>query len=96
MRQAPVVRCILLQHRPSVQGRDLAGINGETRQEGRPRRADLACCRCDCLYLGSHDLEPGDLIFTGTPAGVGALNPGDVVSGGVEGIGEITFTIGKR
>jgi fumarylpyruvate hydrolase len=62
----------------------------------RPDRTDLACCRCDCLYLGSRCLEPGDLIFTGTPAGVGALNPGDVVSGGVEGIGEITFTIGKR
>jgi fumarylpyruvate hydrolase len=41
-------------------------------------------------------LQPGDLIFTGTPAGVGALNPGDTVSGGVEGVGEITFTIGKR
>lgn len=31
-------------------------------------------------------LQPGDLIFTGTPAGVGPLRPGDRVEGGVEGI----------
>jgi fumarylpyruvate hydrolase len=32
-------------------------------------------------------LEPGDLVFTGTPAGVGRLNPGDRVRGGVDGVG---------
>ena len=30
--------------------------------------------------------RPGDLIFTGTPAGVGALKPGDRLEGGVEGL----------
>jgi fumarylpyruvate hydrolase len=39
-------------------------------------------------------LAPGDLIYTGTPAGVGPLVPGDEVRGGVEGIGEIALTIG--
>ncbi len=38
-------------------------------------------------------LEPGDLIFTGTPAGVAALVPGDRVAGGVEGVGEIEIRI---
>ena len=38
-------------------------------------------------------LAPGDLVYTGTPAGVGALQPGDVVSGGVDGIGEFTMTV---
>ncbi|MGJ7487398.1 fumarylacetoacetate hydrolase family protein [Variovorax sp. LT2P21] len=38
-------------------------------------------------------LAPGDLIYTGTPAGVGALQPGDVVSGGAVGIGEFTMTV---
>lgn len=33
------------------------------------------------------ELRPGDLIFTGTPAGVGALVPGDRVRGGVDGVG---------
>ncbi|MBM5812109.1 MAG: fumarylacetoacetate hydrolase family protein [Gammaproteobacteria bacterium] len=39
-------------------------------------------------------LAPGDLIFTGTPAGVGALHPGDRVVGGVEGVGVLEHTIG--
>jgi fumarylpyruvate hydrolase len=33
-----------------------------------------------------YELRPGDLIFTGTPAGVGALKPGDRLEGGVEGL----------
>ena len=32
-------------------------------------------------------LEPGDLILTGTPAGVGPLSPGDIVEVEIEGIG---------
>ena len=38
-------------------------------------------------------LAPGDLIMTGTPAGVGAVVRGDVMHGGVAGIGEITFEV---
>jgi fumarylpyruvate hydrolase len=41
-----------------------------------------------------YHLEPGDLIYTGTPEGVGPLLPGDKVTGRVEGIGEIAFTVG--
>jgi fumarylpyruvate hydrolase len=39
-------------------------------------------------------LQPGDIIFTGTPAGVGPLVTGDRVRGGVDGVGEIAITIG--
>ena len=38
-------------------------------------------------------LAPGDLIFTGTPAGVAALNPGDRVRGGVDGVATFELTI---
>jgi fumarylpyruvate hydrolase len=38
-------------------------------------------------------LQPGDLIFTGTPAGVGAVKKGDVLAGAVEGLGELKVTI---
>ena len=41
-------------------------------------------------------LAPGDLIYSGTPAGVGPLQPGDYVTGGVEGVAEFGFTIGLR
>jgi fumarylpyruvate hydrolase len=40
-----------------------------------------------------YTLKPGDLIFTGTPSGVGPLLEGDVVEGGVEFLGTLQFTI---
>jgi len=39
------------------------------------------------------ELRPGDLIFTGTPAGVGAVQRGDVMEGGVEGLGLIRLKV---
>ncbi|NQU58779.1 MAG: fumarylacetoacetate hydrolase family protein [Rhodospirillales bacterium] len=39
------------------------------------------------------EVKPGDLIFTGTPAGVGAIKPGDVMSGGIDGIGALEITV---
>lgn len=41
-----------------------------------------------------YHLQPGDLIFTGTPEGVGPLQPGDRIEGAVEGVGSITLDIG--
>ena len=41
-------------------------------------------------------LAPGDIIMTGTPAGVGAVVPGDVLTGGVDGIAEFEVTVGPR
>jgi fumarylpyruvate hydrolase len=38
-------------------------------------------------------LKAGDIIYTGTPEGVGPISKGDKISGGVEGIGEISITI---
>jgi fumarylpyruvate hydrolase len=42
------------------------------------------------------ELAAGDLIFTGTPSGVGALAPGDVVRGAVDGVASFEFTMGPR
>ena len=39
------------------------------------------------------ELVPGDLIFTGTPSGVGPVKPGDVMEGGIEGIGELRVKV---
>jgi fumarylpyruvate hydrolase len=38
-------------------------------------------------------LQPGDLIFTGTPEGVGAVVPGDLMKGGVDGLGELSVRV---
>ena len=71
-------------------------VNDEERQ-----RADLS----DMIWRtpeiiaalsGSWALAPGDLIFTGTPAGVGALRPGDRVTCGVDGLAPLSFSIAER
>ena len=41
-----------------------------------------------------YHLQPGDLIYTGTPEGVGAVVPGDKITGRVEGVAEIALSIG--
>ena len=41
-------------------------------------------------------LTAGDLIMTGTPAGVGPVVPGDVMVGAVDGLGAITITVGGK
>jgi fumarylpyruvate hydrolase len=70
-------------------------VNGETRQTGD--LADMIWPVADIVSQVSQAvvLKPGDLIFTGTPAGVGALKRGDKVAGGLEGIGEFQFEIGN-
>lgn len=42
-----------------------------------------------------YHLQPGDLIYTGTPEGVGAVVPGDMITGRIEGIAEVTLHIGQ-
>lgn len=40
-----------------------------------------------------YHLQPGDLLYTGTPAGIGPVEPGDVITGSIDKVGEIEFTI---
>lgn len=76
-------------------GRIWLKVNGEQRQVGD--LADLIWSVSDVISHASRSvaLKAGDLIFTGTPAGVGALQPGDVVTAGIDGIGELRFTLGQ-
>ena len=69
-------------------------VNGQSRQRGQLQ--DLIWPVPDVISYISQSvaLQPGDLIFTGTPAGVGALQPGDEVRGGVDGVGEFAFRVG--
>ncbi len=43
---------------------------------------------------GYYHLQPGDLIYTGTPSGVGPVQPGDVLTGGVNGLASVELKIG--
>jgi fumarylpyruvate hydrolase len=42
---------------------------------------------------GFYHLQPGDLIYTGTPEGVGPVKPGDVLEGTIAGVGTISLTL---
>jgi fumarylpyruvate hydrolase len=47
-------------------------------------------------YLSEYEtLEPGDIIMTGTPAGVNAVNPGDVMRGAIAGLGQIVVRVAQ-
>jgi fumarylpyruvate hydrolase len=75
-------------------GRIWLSVNGEIRQQGD--LADMIWPVADIVSYVSTGvtLKPGDLIFSGTPAGVGAMHPGDVIRGGVDGVGDFTLEIG--
>lgn len=55
-------------------------LNGEVRQRGESGQMILPLEKIPAYLEEYTDLQPGDIIFTGTPEGVGALNPGDELS----------------
>jgi 2-keto-4-pentenoate hydratase/2-oxohepta-3-ene-1,7-dioic acid hydratase in catechol pathway len=65
-------------------------VNGELKQDGRTSDMVQGIAELVEYVSGFTTLLPGDVILTGTPAGVGPLQPGDSVSVTVEGIGTLT------
>lgn len=74
-------------------GRIWLEVNGELRQDGDLTqlvwKVDEALAELSTLFT----LAPGDLLFTGTPAGVGPLVPGDRVHGAIDGVADIRLAI---
>ncbi|MGE8706209.1 MAG: fumarylacetoacetate hydrolase family protein [Achromobacter sp.] len=68
-------------------------VNGVDRQRADVSGLLWSVPELVAMLSRSVALAPGDLIYTGTPAGVGPLAPGDVVSAGVAGIGDLTMTV---
>ncbi|KFI09020.1 fumarylacetoacetate hydrolase family protein [Massilia sp. BSC265] len=68
-------------------------VNGALRQEGNLNEMIWPIADVISLLSRLVTLAPGDLIFTGTPAGVAALKPGDQVRGGVDGVTEFALSI---
>ncbi len=71
-------------------------VNGEVKQD-----ADVSDLIWNCAeqiaYISRFErLLPGDLIYTGTPAGVGAVKPGDVIEVTIEGLEPLRVTIGDK
>jgi len=62
-------------------------VNGEVRQRGRTSDMAFSPAHLIAYAASIMTLEPGDVLMTGTPAGVGPLVVGDVVEVEVEGVG---------
>ena len=74
-------------------GRIWLAVNGEIRQD-----SDLNLQIWNVQEGISHlsklyEVVPGDLIYTGTPDGVGPINPGDLITAGIDGIGELEIKV---
>lgn len=74
-------------------GKIALSVNGEIRQNGDLCELIHPVPQIIAALSQQVALAAGDLIFTGTPAGVGPLNPGDWVEGEIEGVGRVSFTI---
>lgn len=71
-------------------------VNGDVRQSGDLSQMIWNSAEIVSQLSRQYRLEPGDLIYTGTPAGVGPLEPGDVVVGKVADLTPLTVTIVER
>lgn len=71
-------------------------VNGETRQDAAT--ADMFCDVETLVAYTSwaYPLEPGDLIATGTPDGVGPITPGDRVEVEISGIGTLAVSVSRQ
>lgn len=67
--------------------------NGEIKQDGDLNQMIWKIPEMIEYLSGLFTLAPGDLILTGTPAGVGAVAKGDVLNGGVDGVDELSITV---
>lgn len=79
-----------------VEGTIQLSVNGVVKQDADI--SELIWSVAEIISILSHSmaLRPGDLIMTGTPAGVGALAPGDVCTVSIAGLGSITTRITER
>lgn len=68
-------------------------VNGEIRQDATLTELIWSVPEIISHLSGFYHLQPGDLIMTGTPAGVGPVVAGDMITGGIDGLEPISLTI---
>lgn len=71
-------------------------VNGELRQQGQVSDLIWSIPELIAELSTYFRLRPGDLIFTGTPSGVAAVQPGDVLEGEVDHLEMLKITMGPR
>ena len=68
-------------------------VNGDLRQQGDLNQMIWKVPEQIAHLSRYYDIAAGDIIFSGTPAGVGPVKPGDVLEGSVDGLGSFTVTV---
>jgi fumarylpyruvate hydrolase len=68
-------------------------VNGTLKQQGDLNQLIWKVPEMIAYLSGLFELRAGDLIYSGTPAGVGAVKKGDKLLGAVEGVGELRITV---
>lgn len=86
-----IVRASEIGH-PS-QGSIWLKVNGEIRQQGDLNQMIWKTAEQVAILSRFFTLQPGDVIFTGTPSGVGPVKRGDSLHGHVQGVGDLHATV---
>ncbi|MCI1193710.1 fumarylacetoacetate hydrolase family protein [Calidifontimicrobium sp. SYSU G02091] len=68
-------------------------VNGERRQRSNTRHLIYDVPRLIEFASSFYTLQPGDILMTGTPEGVGPLQPGDRIEAGVQGVGVLAVRV---
>jgi fumarylpyruvate hydrolase len=71
-------------------------VNGQERQRGDIAQLIWNVPEILANLSREYELHAGDLIFTGTPAGVGPVNPGDRLEGAIDGLGTLRINVGHQ
>ena len=71
-------------------------VNGDLRQEGTVNQMIWNVPETIAYLSGLFELQPGDMIMTGTPEGVAAVGPGDRLEGEVDGIATLSITYNSK
>jgi fumarylpyruvate hydrolase len=88
---APLRRVAEVGH--PAKGRIWLAVNGEVKQDSDIAKLIWSVPEIIAIASRSMELKPGDLVMTGTPEGVGPVVRGDVMTGGIDGLGEITISV---
>ena len=91
---APISEIIISERDFNYRNMDLLlTVNGNVKQSGHCRDMIWSPSEILCEMAAEIPLQPGDLVFTGTPEGVGTIVKGDKITASIPGIVELSFSI---
>lgn len=93
---APMTAIVPVTRAGHPEGELWLNVNGEERQRDSLDSQIWSVAEVISRISRSVALRAGDLIMTGSPAGVDGLQPGDVINAGIDGIGQLEMRVGPR